>query len=305
MDQNTKDKTLEVLTKSENILIVVSQDLGFDGLASGLALYLSLVKLDKNVSIVAQEPKVADAQRLYAVDRVGRKEAGKNPVIVVENAVETVDKVTYSLDGTKLKVVIHPLPGTVQIAKDQISVEYTASPADLIFSIGQTSLHDLRNDIVHEQQINPESWIININNQQVSQKFAQVEFVDSQAVSVSEVCAKMIQDLALPMDEDIAYNLYSALSQTTDNFSPIKTTEQTLNVAAWLIKFGAGRASLARVLERAQPFEQFPQIPPPPAGLPEDIDIFNKVIPSAKPSAKDWLKPPKIYKGSKSFDGEN
>lgn len=310
MDQNLKDTILDNLTKAESILIVVAKNQGFDAVAAGLALYLSLIKLDKNVSIIAKQPTVGEAQSLYGVDRIGKAEGTKNPVIVIDNAVETVDKVTYFLDQTKLKVVIHPLPGTQEITKNQISIEYTSTPANAIFAIGVDNLHDLRSEFTHEQEINPDAWILNISNQEPSQKFAQVDVINTQAAGVSEVTAKMFQDLALPVDEDIAFNLYSGIRASTDNFSPNMVNPMSFEIASWLLKFGAAKASLAK--HDVSPHKPYLlKIEEVPAAA----DFFDKTTPIEEvetepqapeaPKSGDWLKPPKIYKVSKSMAGEN
>ncbi|HSX18623.1 MAG TPA: hypothetical protein VLE91_00655 [Candidatus Saccharimonadales bacterium] len=346
MDQNLKDAVLNNITKAENIAIVVAKQTGADGLAAGLALYLSLVKLDKNISIIAQSPTVEDAQNLYGVDKIGQGQGAKTPVVVVDNAIETVDKVTYFLDKTQLKVVIHPLPGTPQISKDQISVEYTAAPANLIFAIGVESLPDLRTSFTHEQEINPEAQIININNLQPSQKFAQIDVVNPQASALSEVVAKFIQDSALPVDEDIAFNLYVGIQHATNNFAPALSSPSSFEVASWLLKFGAGKASFARQSTPHQPFSepQRAQVPPKPTVTPWQIvsqppftqgasptpiqsndpfvlndydqgddmyernqtmeEVERQETPTATLKSSDWLKPPKVYKGSES-PGEN
>lgn len=296
MDQNSKDQTLESLTKSENIVIVIAKDLAFDGLASGLALYLSLTKLGKKVIVLAKEPQVADAQKIYGVDHVGKTNGVKTPVIVIRNAPQTVDKVTYFLDGDSLKVVIHPLAQGSGVEKDQISLEYTNVPIELVFAIGFPSLEKLRSEVIHEYIIDSNTRIVSIDKQEPSQKYAQNNFIDPSATNVGEITAKLIQDLALPIDEDVAYNLYTAISEATDNFSPAKATAQTLEVASWLVKFGAGRASLA---QKDQVHQDFVISQKELSG--EDSPDLSPVL----DDASDWLKPPKIYKGSKSFDKEN
>ncbi|MBI3283028.1 hypothetical protein HYZ70_03030 [Candidatus Curtissbacteria bacterium] len=310
MDQNLKDTILDNLTRAQNIVIVVAKPLGFDGIAAGLALYLSLIKLDKNVTVIAKSPTVGDAQNLYGIDRIGRAEGTRNPVIVVDNAVETVDKVTYFLDKTKLKVVIHPLPGTQEITKDQISIDYISAPASAVLAIGVDNLHDLRSEFTHEQEISPDAWIVNISNLQPSQKFAQIDVVNTEAASVSEVTAKMLQDLALPVDEDIAFNLYSGIRATTDNFSPNMVSPVSFELASWLLKFGAGKASLARhdvsPISSAMPrIEEIPQSVDFGRYTPPIEEVERQPQVPEVPKSGDWLKPPKIYKGSKSFNGEN
>lgn len=326
MDQQTKEKSLENLTKAENILVVVAPATGYDGLASGLALHLSLAKLGKNAIVLAQSPTVGVAARLYGVDKIGKVTGAQNPVIVVNDAPQTVDKVSYFLDGDQLKVIIHPLLGSKGISRDQISLEYITTLPNLIFAIGFENRQSLEKEIPHEQKISSDTWLISISRELLQQKFAQHEFVNPQSASISEVTARVLQDLALPLDEDIAYNLYTAISDSTEHFSPAKTTAQTFEIAAWLVKFGAGRASLASESERVslvsgQGRSKVDQNLPPriTASQPlasNPLDFFDQTAPidqieslpetrSQDSGSKNWLKPPKIYKGSKSFNGEN
>ncbi len=357
MDQNAKQKTIDNLTKAETIQVAVSKSQGVDGLAAGLALYLSCVKLDKNVSIIAKAPSVGDAQKLYGVDKIGKFEGKQNLVIVVDNAVENVDKVTYFLDGDRLKIVVHPFPGAQGVKQDQISFENAPTKPDLIFAIGYSSPEELKQEIAHEQNTNPNTWLVNINKRDVGQIFAQVNIFDENAASISEITGHLLQDLALPLDEDIAYNLYQGILESTNHFSPDLTNPNSFEVASWLLKFGAGRASLAggpsrqvqeirdvqtgtspltRPESRPNPMMQsfptsrpgmqrpsFPPMPSRPRTAPvmpqipvdeppeeyvysDEIDQtpLEQVERAPQTAQNDWLKPPKVYKGSKSFDKE-
>ncbi len=312
MDQDLKNKTLQNITKSESILVVISKDLHLDALASGLALYLSLTKLGKKVQVLAQTPSVADAQRIYGVASIGRSESNQNPIIIVENAIETVDKVTYFLDGNRLKVVIHPLAGSAGINKDQIAIEYTDTQAQVVFALGFNNLEKLKQEITHEQLIDANSWIVNLDKSDLNQKYAQYNLVNPQASCLAEITAGMIRELALPVDEDIAYNLYAAISDSTGGFAPARTTAQTFEISAWLVKFGAGRASLAQKNGQNLHEEISSVISPSPVPVASPLFDRTPTIEElegkqehAQTRSGDWLKPPKIYRGSKSFDREN
>lgn len=308
MDQNSKNKILENLTRAENIVVIVSQESGFDGLAGGLALYLSISKLGKNVAITAQAPTVDHAQRIYGVDQIGKLAGGKNSVIVIRDAVQTVDKVSYFLDQDQLKVIIHPLPGSKGINREQISLEYSTAQPNLIFAIGFRDGESLGREITHEHKITPETWIVSIAKDQSNQKFAQFDYINPEASGIGEVTAKLIQDLALPIDEDVSYNLYAAIADSTGNFAPTKTMAQTFEIASWLIKFGASRASLAQT--EPKPLPQPPQSYGPPTSdlsdfVPALEDVESLPQSTRRTTSQDWLKPPKIYKGGKSMNGEN
>ena len=307
MDPNSKEKILERLTRAQTAAIVISNPSGFDGLAAGLALYLSLTKLGKSVSIYAKEPTVSDATKLYGVDKIGKSQTGRNLVINVENAVNTVDKVTYFLDGDKLRIVIHPLPGSSGVSTNEISFEQAPSNSDLIFVIGFRMLEELKKEIIHEQIISSEAWTISITKEEMGQKFAHSSVSNPQATSLSELTASLLRDLALPLDEDISYNLYAGIAESTNKFEAARAMPATFELASWLLKFGAGKASFAkesisipRAAEATSPasittnFNSFGQVDEVPTG---QVEIEK--------TQKDWLKPPKIYKGSESFDTKN
>lgn len=325
MDEETRKKTLDKLTKAENVLVAVPQSGSFDSLAAGLAICLSLEKLGKNVSIYAPSPTVDDAQRLYGVDKIGNSRGRKNLVVVVNNAVENVDKITYFLDDNKLKIVVHPLPQSAGVESQDISFEQSSASPDVIFSVGFNDIDELNREITLEQKLDPKIWIINISNNNSSQKFAQLNIINPAVSGVSELVGELMSDLALPLDEDIAFNLYSGLSHATDGFSPIEATESTFQVAAWLLKFGAGRASLAAIVSEPKSTTFLPTMqskPAPQTSKPDVTKLMAQLnnlslkstlqnetpiedIEVEKTTENDWLKPPKIYKGAKSFDREN
>ena len=323
MDNVTKQKIQEQLNKAQNIVISVSKKSGFDGLASGLALYLSIKKITKNVTIKAKAPTVLDAKMLYGVDKIGQGEDKKNLVVVLENAVKNVDKVTYFLDGDKLKIVIHALAQSAGISQNEISFESSQTKPDFIIGIGYSSPEELNSDNTHEQQLDPGIITVNLSQEDTSKKIAQYNLNYPGIPSIGEITCQFIELFALPIDEDIAFNLYSAIASATQMFSPKTAQEATLETAAWLLKLGAGRASLAQNIQNLEQeprtFEpQAEKIPVQTTNFTQNVNALNyqtnrfendqkpleKVEQETEPE-KDWLKPPKIYHGSKSFDKES
>lgn len=316
MDNNLKQQIQDRFTSAQNILVVVSQNAGFDGTAAGLSLYLSIKKLGKNVSIIAKNPTVGDAQLLYGVDKIGKNDQKKDLVINVADAVKNVDKVTYFLEGETLKIVVHAFDQSNGISIEEITFDKTSTKAEMLLSIGFTSIDQLRNELIHEQDINSNVWIINLNNAKTIKKFAQLDLSDSNASGLSEITTNLFQLLALPLDEDIAFNLYSGIAVASQMFAPKVVTSNTLQVAAWLLKFGAGKAGLAQssgalsgktpnttesTLSQGSIIQSFDQN----QSANEILETPEEQIEREKQAQKEWLKPPKIYRGSKSFDIES
>lgn len=346
MDEAIKKQTLGLLSKSQTISIVVSQKSGFDGLASGLALYLSLKKAGKNPTISASNPTVGDARSLYSVDKINKEKSQKDLVINIPNAIQNVDKVSYNIKENQLKITIHSLPNSVGIPSEDVTFEKSNIKTDLIVSIGFESLEQLKTEYTHEQLIGSDSLIINVNSGNLNQKFAQINIISPTSSCISESIVNFIIQLGLPLDEDAAFNLYSGIKNATNMFSPINTKETTLQTAQHLIKLGAGKTTLAakessiRIL-RGRESSQIPSQPRLQAENlaalsqkisqsytnPDKIARSRKIGAKSKPisaplyrdaggtplekvEAKEggkqsWLKPPKVYRGSKSFDRES
>lgn len=338
MDQILKDKTLANISKSQLILIIVNKDSGIDGLAAGLGLHLSLEKLGKKTALMAKAPSVGDAQKLYGVDKIGKFKGSKNLVIVIDNAIETIDRVSHFLDGEKLKLILHVFPQSSGISQNQIAFEEESIKPDILFTIGFNSEDQLKTEIAHVQNIDSTTWLVNISLKDLGQLLAQVNVFNENAASLCEITADFINQLALPVDEDIAYNLYTGISEATSMFSPVLTGPLSLEVAGRLLKFGAGRASLAQYRQNPAQINSLisPQSNPPvsqPSETPKSPTLQAQHSPeetkpvgeetpsvsaqtqtpdpafSAAPqplkSDKNWLNPPKIYKGSQPFDGNS
>lgn len=349
MDQNLKQNTIDNLTKAQAILIVVSQNSGFGGVAAGLALFLAAQKLGKNASIVAKGPTVSDAQKLYGVDKIGQAQGSQNLVLSISNAVETVDRVSHYLDGDNLKLTLHAFPGSTGPVQNDVTFSQEMVEPDVIFAIGFQNEEEMKQNVAQVQNISPNTWLVNISRQDVGQIFAQMNVFDPNSSGLCEITAQMLTDLALPMDEDIAFNLYQGILEETKQFSPGAIGPKTFEIAGWLIKFGAGKASLAGSSQSgvsqptmvqsniSQPAFQRPNMVDPiqsQFGVPPVSNSYPPVQPqqassqaqpinpgeiietplqqverektpsAASGSGDDWLKPPKIYQGSKSFDSK-
>lgn len=316
MDNNLKQQIQDRLASAQSILIVVSQKTGFDGIAAGLSLYLSIKKLGKNVSIVAKNPTVGDAQLLYGVDKIGKNEDKKDLVISVADAVKNVDKVTYFLEGDVLKIIVHAFPDSNGISTEEITFDKASTKGDILLSLGFSSIEELRSELTHEQDIDSNIWIVNLNNSTPVKKFAQLDLSDPNVSGISEITTSFFQLMAFPVDEDIAFNLYSGLAAASQMFSPKIVTPNTLQVAAWLLKFGAGKAGLAQstaaLYESTTKASRNVLLEQPGIQPLDQNQTTGKIqetseeqIEREKQAQKEWLKPPKIYRGSKSFDIES
>lgn len=86
---------------------------------------------------------------------------------------------------------------------------------------------------------------INIDHHPSNPKYGDIVYIDPKAPATGQILFELITSQKLPMDADIATNLYVAISTDTGSFQYPNTTARTFEIAAELIRAGVdvGRIS--------------------------------------------------------------
>ncbi len=88
--------------------------------------------------------------------------------------------------------------------------------------------------------------ILNIDHHISNQIFGDVNWVDAQASSCSEMIYKLYKQLHLPLDKDTALVLYTGIMTDTGSFRYSNTSSSTFKVASELLKFKVNVAQVYR-----------------------------------------------------------
>jgi len=81
-------------------------------------------------------------------------------------------------------------------------------------------------------------WI-NIDHHRSNPCYGDLVIVDSTAPATGEIIFNLIKSQGLPLDHDIAENLYAAISTDTGSFQYPKTSARTFDTAAELVRVGS------------------------------------------------------------------
>jgi hypothetical protein len=258
------------LNSGRNFLIAFPQKTNFDQVAASLALYLSLKKTGKNVSLVSPEPMRVEFSHLVGVDQVANKITGGDLVVTLDYPITNIDKVSYNDDGGKLNLVVKTKPGAKPITREQTIFNASGSSLyDLIFLIGVVQAEDLGHLYQGDKDLLKKSPVASINNG--TSNVGTINLTNPQASACTEIVASLIKALALPIDEDIGSNLLLGLKQATGNFQNPKVNPDTFEAAAFALRMGGKKEG---------------------TGLPVSSGEKSKKKPSP-----DWLEP-KIYRGT-------
>lgn len=272
----------EILTSARSLTVVLPKNLNQDKVASALALFLSLKKAQKEVSIVCSSPMTVEFSSLVGVDKVKDKLNGRNLVITFDYLEDSIEKVSYNIENNKFNLVIQPKEGYSPLSPEKVNYSYSGNHADAVFIIGASSPEDLEKIYTDNKALFEEGETVNIDISPNNSQFAKINLINPKMASYGEFISLLLSSLQLPVDEDIAGNLLLAMEKATNGFSLTKSTPTTFEAVAFCLRAG-GRKPLKEFIPQRREKKVNPQS--------QRTQEFKK-----KPSP-DWLKP-KIYKGN-------
>ena len=236
---------ISLLKRANNLLILPSSPVDGDSIGSGLALYLALKKLGKQVTVVAEEEVPASYNFLPEISTISRE------LHFVRDFIVTIDcrefppaNVRHEIQGNKINIIVTPQNGT--ISKDHVSFSNGPAPYDCIITVDAADpsqfgkIYDRFTELFHLAPV------INIDHHASNTGFGKINLVDIMASSTTTLILPIIEELGELMDADIATLLLTGLITDTSSFQNPNTTPDAFAIAAKLIGYGARQQEIIR-----------------------------------------------------------
>jgi len=300
--QQTIIRINKAISKKTNGAIIIPTNPSVDAAGSACALYLALIKLGKNISLICPTKVEYD---IIGIDKFQTtlNISGDTLMISFPYVDGSIDKVDWGIDGDRFYITITPQAGYQKLDPEKVSYSYTGGKIDFIFVLDSPSLISLGDVYQNNQDKFQGVEIINIDRHLTNANFGTINFINKTASSLSEMVFQVIKNLNVEIDKEIATNLYAGLTAATNNFSSYSVNAQTFETAASLLKLGAIKKIIKKPVSSFQSsFSSFaPPITPSPASQkfqPNPIEQVEKepVPKKSNETPSDWLKP-KIFKG--------
>jgi hypothetical protein len=196
---------------------------------------LALQKAGKTVSVVSEGNPLVSHSHLYGIGDVKNSvpTSGEgNFVIKLDgvvdpsgqmNTVPALEKLDWNPEGSALNLVFHVVPGQ-RFEPTNVSYGHETSGFDLIITVDADSLDELGQIYLKNAALFSKSTVVNIDNDPSNSQFGNINIVDPQASSLSEMTVQILKQLGAEMDSDIASNLvagiYAATHNLTQNVNP-------------------------------------------------------------------------------------
>lgn len=249
MDNQTFQKIKDLINQHQSTGVLVGPNPSLDEMAAGLGMYLVLLKMGKDASVVCPTDPNVGISSLVGIDRVQKSFAagGGNGDLTVSFPYKEgeIEKVSYTLDGGKLNIQVKAGPQGLNFQQSDVQfVRASAGGAapSLVFMIGIS--HPQAVASVFDINANPTTSVINIDNKEDNEKYGTALNVSSRFSSVSEEVADFVTLLEpqVELDVDTCQNLMTGILYATKEFTAPNTSYLAFEMAGILMKKGAKRS---------------------------------------------------------------
>lgn len=248
-----EQQIFEQIKKADNILITFKSTWSGDAVASALALFLFLKKLDKNVEVAAEK---FDSGKLYSFlpgySEIKNELANLRKFIISLDITNTkVSQIKYQRAENKLNFIISPKDGW--FTENDIATDTSGFKYDLIITVDTPDLESLGKIYDNDTEFFYQTPIINLDHNSTNEAFGQINFIELTAVATSEIIFSLFESYSRDLiDEDIATCLLAGMIAETKSFKTNNVTPRALLTASQLMSLGGRREEIANHLYRSK-----------------------------------------------------
>ena len=251
MDNSAKQKIVEKVKDSSNILVTVSSNPSVDELSAALGLTVLLNKMKKHATAVfsgAIPPAITflDPEKTFeaTVDSL------RDFIIALDK--EKADHLRYKVDGDVVKIFITPYRTT--ITSDDLEFSQGDYNVELVLGLGVKTQADLDQALSAHGRILHDATVATLTVGDMTSELGSIDWHEQNASSLSEMLVALSDGLKADkplLDEQIATAFLTGIVAATDRFSNNLTSSKVMTVAAQLMSAGANQQLIASKLEEA------------------------------------------------------
>jgi nanoRNase/pAp phosphatase (c-di-AMP/oligoRNAs hydrolase) len=253
MSLTLNQQIFEFLKNSQRVLVVFRKNYSGDALASSLAIFLLLKKLDKKVDIVCENFKFpSNYAFLPAINQIQPGLAClKQFIISLDIKNNKVKELTSESKDDKLNIYLTPEKGYF----DERSISYKsgAYKYDMIITLDTDDLESLGSIYEKNTDFFYDIPIINVDHNADNEQYGQINIVELTKTSTSEIIFDLVEEYDINLlDPEIATCLLTGMISKTKSFKSPTVTPRALSTASQLILNGAERDLIVQNLYRTK-----------------------------------------------------
>lgn len=242
-----------MIKKSSCPLILIPKNPEGDAIASALALFLILKKLDKSPYIACSNAIAEKFLFLPAQEEIQHHISSERTYkISLDVGDNDIKELSYEQIGNILNVNI--VTKSDGISKNSLNLEPSKFKYDLIFIVSSPDLESLGKIYFDNTELFFQTPIINIDHHPANEYFGTVNLIEVTLASTAEIVAGL-KDAILPEknDEKISTLLLAGIIAETNNFQSSAINPSTFSTAASLLTTGAKQEEIIKNFYKTKP----------------------------------------------------
>jgi hypothetical protein len=248
---NAKQKIVERIKDSSNILVTVSTNPSVDELSAALGLTAMLNKVKKHATAVVSGD-IPPAIEFLEPGKTFENTVDSLRDFIIALDKEKADHLRYKVEGDVVKIFITPYRTTI----DENDLEFSQGDynVELVLALGVKDKEHLDSALAAHGRILHDATVATLGVGSEKSKLGSIDWHDENASCLSEMLVSLSEALKTDkpvLDEQIATAFLTGIVAATDRFSNEHTTSRVMTMAAQLMAAGANQQVIAAKLEEA------------------------------------------------------
>ena len=261
MNENSvkiKQKVVDKIKSSTNILVTVSKNPAVDDLAAAIGLTAILNKLDKHATAIFSGT-IPPAITFLEPDKVFEDTADSLRDFIIALDKEKADHLRYKVEGDLVKIFITPY--RTNLTQDDLEFSQGDYNVELVLALGVAQQEDLDTALSAHQMLD-DVTIMTFSAGSQSSQLGSDDWRDETASSLSEMVVNLSESLketdGLALDKQISTALLTGIVAATNRFSNENTSAKVMSLAAELMAAGADQQLIAAKLQETHAINAVP-----------------------------------------------
>lgn len=260
MSDSTQKLVIDLIKRSNKILIMPSNPPDGDSIGAAIAFYLVLKKINKEATIICRDEVPDVLQFLPNTKMIGRKIASNSEfVITLDTSHTEIENIKNVTEGDKINIIITPKSG--HFSEDNISFNKGKIDYDLIITLDCAELSQLGDIYDNNVELFYQIPVINIDHHISNTHYGKINYIDIMASSTTELLISLFEELGKKenidlIDEDIATLLLTGIITDTGSFQNANTTPRSFASSANLIAYGARQQEIIQHVYKTKELSQ-------------------------------------------------
>ncbi len=256
MGLSIHEQFLGAIERSNRPIIILTETADIDDFASAFSIISILSKMGKSAEIATTGGMIPKNISFLNQETSVRGDLTqiRKMTIEIDTKSAMVDELSYEeVDG---KLSIHLVPKTGVWHQEDLSVKTDAYKYDLVITIGVRDLAQIGSMYTLYPDFFFTTPVVNIDHRSDNEHFGQLNIVDMNAVSCTEVCHDLFERIDGSLfDKEMATVLLTGMIFKTNSFKAQHVSPRTLSVAGSLIEKGGDRDLIVQHLYKTKTVE--------------------------------------------------